>query len=758
MRMEMLMKKLKWILMICLMFCFGVISISLQKPELEVSAYLKQDVIEWDAERKLVYANQNSLTIEACGTGTTIKLVSETEKNGFSLMDLYNSNPSAYSIMPPADGADLSDWSVVFGSENYKGNASSSVSAKILMTGGKIKNVYAGHSVLEYNLQNYLKGSVTFELAGGEVESIFAECGYEQYDSGCKAFGTTSVFNLYGGKVESVVKDGANNATINLKGDVCINRLKIANKSSAEKINIIGNFTANAFIRFQLYEGFSRSDNILKINPDLAENFDFSKISNFTNAPQIAENWELYVSNDNFVRYGFADKVQTAEIVGEAKVGETLSVSIYPQNASADVVWYRINNFVYGQTSSTVIGAGETYTLKSEDGGRVVYAKLRDKNDASNVIQTANTDVVKRIVTSEIVTDENGQVTLYANGADLIIKSVSTGTAIYFDFGQIGVFESEHDISLFDYGVENAFANNADLSNVYVSAGSSDGKNAGDIAITMLGGKIKGILTSSTNSQKLNGSVVVNLLGGDAGSVLVSKQNVKLNCFVNISGELTATINGMQNGQGATKINVVGDLLGDNCFVKFVLDEALINESMVLYCQDAVIDTSKLLFVSTENQVFGSHIISVVEGGVKLVAVDIICASLDGKLDVGQELKANLNPVNANVTYTWLRSKTNSLNDAEVIEGENKNSYKLTEADKGFHIILVLNYGQENQIVVASDKLSEDGNNSIVVWIIVASVIFALLAIVVVWFILWKNNVVSAGIFSGLFNRISKKK
>ncbi len=728
-----------FILAIMLSVCILPALINNNKNSNDASAFIRQNFVDWDTERKLIYAYQNNLEIVEDGTGTTVYLVkSPAEK--VSLSQLYTASQSSYDVEPPANGADLSDWSIVFGAENYLESQSISDSITlILMTGGKIKNIYAGHSVLDNQTVNYLRGKNTFTITGGEVDTIYTEHGYEESGVVTKAHGSNNItFNLFGGTINKlersrVQSNGMFKSKINLKDDIKITEpIVYINSKSGNGITIDGTLTNPNKITIELSADFSINDKILDVSQSITTPFDSESII-LQNKPANSQNWIMFVLNDE-LRFGNNQTVISAFYSGIAMVGETLTIEYAPAEATIEkIIWYRENAYL---GSDSLIGDGFSYTLKPEDGGKRVYAEVYDKLQATPIIVEID-ELIARIDLPEIII-EDGKTFVYANGNDLIIAQDGNGSTIYLDENTIGVLDTE-DLSLKDLGIENAYNDGANLSEVIVSAGSSNNKNSGDIAITLAGGKVKKIITSSTNGEKLTEGVVINLFGGMCENIEASKNDVKLHAIVNIMGDVFASINGIQNNNGATEINVVGEITSPLKSVKIILDKSIIDNNDILSSSMAI-DLTKFMLIDTSGSEITTFEIITTSSGVKLDAISADSVIIEGEFKVGKTLTAVVTPGNANVIYAWYRNSEKSLEGASLIESATAKTYKLTKDDMDSYIILVVS-DEDHSITAYTDKIIIDKNNSnnaIVITVCVISGVLVLSAIIA--FIVFKKK------------------
>lgn len=770
------MKFLKKIIALSLIAGFSMISASMincDKKQETSHAYTREGFLDWDEENKLIYAYQNSLIIARDGDGTTIYLdrpsdyvEGETLVSGdgiltskdISLMDIYNQNPSDYQIAPPADGANLSDWSIVFGGKNVNGTPSSQVKMKVTMTGGDIKNIYAGHSSFEFSVNNELRGVNEFTMTGGSVNSIYTDNGYDEFEQSGRAKGAANItFNLFGGTIQNLVRDTLNvqrkhNSTINLKGDIKIsNGIKFYSTHFGEKLNIVGNLANAELLNFDLNSNFERSDVLFNLDSSISDDFNTNLIS-LKNKPTGSDDWQIYKSS-NAVRYGYSSKITSISIAGETMVDKTLSIVTNPTKATIEsATWFRKDAYL---GSSTIIGAGESYTLKEEDGGKIVYVEVVDKNNPSEKFIAETTGVIKRIDLPQIVT-ENGKTTVYANGNDLIVAGNANESTIYLDAGVIGVLENT-DISLKTAGIENAFDDASDLSNITISAGCSNDKNSGDIAVTIVSGEVGEIVVQSTNGEKLVSNIVINLFGGKVNNVVANKQNVAIETVVNLAGNIKAKLNGIQNNFGPTKLNLLGEITSENGSLTIALDKSLfVEESLVIGSENSEhINLSKFVFVDTNGEKINTFKVSMAENGVVFSPIPVEGVKIDGSLRVNKTLTAKLTPNNANATFKWLKSSTNNIEDAEVIEGATNSTYKLTKDDLGKFIFVIVNEGTDNEFIAGTSKtIAKAFPAWLIVLIVILSVIVLGLISLIIWFVLWKSKKAKAFFLEGVFEKI----
>ena len=210
------MKRLKLLLAICvasLSLCF--VGPKQNIVSTDAASISKPSVIEWDAENKIIYANLNSLLIVADGSGTTIYLDRSADfvndgnyytgdgilnENDKSLAELYAADPTAHDSAAPANGADLSAWSIVIGGNNISGNMSSQKKTVITMTGGAVYNIYNGCSTFQAESDSTIAGeSIVVNILVSSVERQMVQiklnliCLVEQF----KQFAVVMVTNLF---------------------------------------------------------------------------------------------------------------------------------------------------------------------------------------------------------------------------------------------------------------------------------------------------------------------------------------------------------------------------------------------------------------------------------------------------------------------------------------------------------------------------------------------------------------------------------
>lgn len=770
------MKIVKWLgnFFACLCAClFLAGNFKDENQNNQTHAHTNQGFLDWDFERKLIYAYENSILIVADGAGTTIYLDVPTghiegqawasgdgvlTDDDLSLAELYEMNPTMHAKEAPENGADLSEWSIVFGGENLSGGLVSEVAMSAVMTGGKIKNIYAGHSSLSIDVNNTLKSTVKFKMTGGEISTLYTDSGYDEDSLSGIAKGATNIsFDLSGGTINSVIRkienaQGEYNSIINLSGNIkLIQGIKFLKSTAGIGVKITDTLASSAKIVLDLNNSFELSEILIGVSETIIQDFDVNNIT-LKNIPENATTWQVY-KNGEHLRFGVSEKIESVSISGNAVVGQTLTANIFPESAPVQyVTWHRVDAYL---NSSTIIGSGTSYTLKEEDGGKFVYAVILGKNNLNQKITCEYETLIKRIDEPEVV-KSGGVTTVYANGNDLIVASDGGGSTIYLDLGTIGVFDAE-DISLKSAGIANAFDDGTDLSNVIISAGCSNGKDSGDIAVTLVSGKIKKIIVSSTSDVKLVSNIVINLFGGTVNMVEPNKNNVGWDSIVNVAGNVQAKIYGVQHENGATKINIVNNLTSGDGKIAVILDKSLILEkTKIVECEEGV-SFSKSTFTLLDDS--GNRIttfnVNVSDDGIELDPIKVESAKLQGKLKVGKTLKVETTPINANVSCQWFRSFA-SIEDAEAIDGANSNFYKLTSADEGKYIFVVINKGDETEIVLMTENKIKKAVNTGVVIVVIVGVIVLLAVATCVWFILWKKQKVAGGFMTRIFEKLSK--
>ena len=562
-------------------------------------AYAKKGEIEWDEDSKQIYANQNSLLIVADGTGTTVYLdLAEGETletlsgvgdgvlggNDVSLYEMYQANTSKYSVAPPADGADLSDWSIVVGLKNPRVNQSSSSQTKITMLGGQIKNVYGGSASFEAESATKLLGSVEFTMLGGKVDTVFTDQGFVLNNSFGKADGsTTQTFNLFGGEIKKLIRSLDEKLVyytkVNFKGNLKIDEIDSNIFEKNRHFELVGNLEETSDVSFNLDSSFAQSDKLFKCESSeflQALNLNTIKILNASEHPT---GWEVYKSKDG-VRFGLNTVITNVQIVGEAKVGETLTVQVSPTGAALQTCsWFRLDDSL---KRATWLGSGTSYTLTDSDGGKFIYVFATDKNDTTNDFKVDLSVAVERIE-KPVIEIVSGKKFLYANGSDLLVVKDGKGTTVYLDKGIIGELDAE-DKSLADAGIENAPANASNLKEFSISIGASVNKPIGAVTVTVLGGEIKQIVNKSKFDVDVYEYFVVNLFGGKVGLVQMNKNKIDGETYVYVGGSASAKIAGVQNSKGTDTLSISKKL--ENAKIKILLDDSAELENVAIVAEN----------------------------------------------------------------------------------------------------------------------------------------------------------------------------
>lgn len=696
------MRKKILLVMLGLLMCFGLTGFAMScfsRPTNETNAYTKQAVIEWDTDRKLIYANQNSIIINGENSGTTVYIdfaagqdINSYTSSGdgilqagdLSLMSLYNLDPTKHKTMPPADGADLSEWSIVFGSPNMDMEKVSNLKMVATMLGGTIKNIYSGHSCLDVEYINRMLGKVEFNMMGGSVNTIYTDEGYIEQNY-CIADGTSSaVFNLSGGSVQAIkrINEISNGkltyfGKVNVQGSVVVSCVDRDFFKSRTDVTVVGELVSGAQIIIDLENEIDRNDSILKVaNADVLNALDLSKIQ-VINRPNNASLWNLY-KNQNAVRFGYDQKVDSVELVGFAKVGETLTVSVAPAESNVEnVVWFRKDTSI---DKEYIIGYGSTYTVKDVDGGKYIYFRAIDKNDSSQHFTFMTEDVIERIETPEIEINM-GIKTLYLNGYNVLVDGEADKTTIYLDFGEIGVLDSK-DKSLATVGIENAPADSSDLSNFVISAGCSVNKNIGEVTITVLGGNIGKIENFSKNGYALDGYVLVEVFGGNIGLVEIPKASAD-DSIIRLKDDVCVALYSQKHSFASEEVEVVG-VLGEN---------------------------SKISFIVSENSQIGDVLLSSeIENAFKSVRFEVV----DNKGKISTKFTATISGSNV------------------VLSKFVKNGSAASGLDEGLTAFQIVLISLGSAIVLSG-------------------------VVLIVWYVLWTKKIVSAGFMKKIFTKMKRK-
>ena len=767
-----------------LFFVFGIIlscfmlAIAVGKPKSaknNAQAYFKQAFIDWDSERKLIFAYQNSIIIEGEGEGTTIYLDApagwswgETLSSGngelgeedLSLAEIYELNTASYDEEAPADGADLSEWSIVFGAENPFVSIESKVKMSVVMNGGKLKTIYAGHASYQAESCAYLNGQVVCVVNGGEIGTLYTDSGYVEKGDIGKAEGSKNIkFYLNGGKINKLIRSDIMKLTyasvVYVKGNVKIYNIDYKTFRLGEPITLDGNLANDAVLSFDLENNFERSDVIISsIDEDYIESLNLSVIT-LLNPPANSNDWEIY-KNSKFVRYGYNQKITSIEIQGSAKVGETLTLKVTPEKATVSTIsWYRKDEFL---NVISWISYGESYTIKNEDGGKLIYAVAIDKNDIAKRYSYEISEPVERAYKPSVVV-EDGKTTIYANGNDLIISKSGNGTTIYLDKGTIGALDLS-DVSIKDAGIENAPENGSDLSNVCVSAGSNLEMGIGELSVTMLSGTVGEINTISANDKKIDGDVLLNLKGGTVKIVNAGKKYCDDDALVYLSGDINAKIYGMQHENAPTSIRIKNALTCQNGGIVVVVNDDFSEEGIfVIADNEGHLDASKFTIQKNNGTVVNCFALSKSEYTLKISPVKILSAQIVGKNKVGKVLLVEFNPTNAFFhNVQWFRSTTNSFENAERIENANGITYTLTSEDYGKYIFVVVDGDLETEQILMTNGIIKKGLPAwAVALIVVASVLAVLIAAIIIWYVLWKKQKIGAGFMKTIFEKFNSQ-
>ena len=781
------MKRLKLILAVCiasLSLCF--IGPKPNVASTDAASIAKPSIVEWDTENKLIFANLNSLLIVAENGGTTVYLdlpeggaVAEEYQTGdgvlgandLSLADLYAADPSKYTAQAPEDGADLSAWSIVIGGNNIDGNMSSSKKTVITMTGGEIYNIYNGCSTLQAESVSTIAGEeIAVTITGGNVNAIHTDFGYVAQFGGAANGSNKITFNLLGGTIQSVCRGQGNKlvygSKINFGGSIkVVQGIEMAKYVKGSMIYLTSALDDAAMITFDVgdHDGksFSKSNELFTVGAQdvaLLEALDLNQIT-LSNVEEEFADWVVY-KNQNTVKFGYDVKVDTVEITGIFKVGETLRLNFAPATATfKSITWYTINP---STEEMTTLSSGLTCSLSAQDGGDYIYVRAVDQNDATNIFELRSNSAVQRVELPEIVLQDTN-VFLYANGNDLLIVGGEKGTTVYIDLGTIGEKDSR-DISLKESGIKSAYNDDADLSKLTICTGCSNGETTGNVNITMLSGHIKEIISKSKDGKTIDGYVNINLKGGIVDVVSPKSTAVNGEVLVNISANAVAKIYSKFSSLGGAEIRIVGALT-DKSAITIIEDKPILNGNICIEADDEqFIDISKFKFEAPD----GSTI-----SGLKLKkgflddrhTIDYDVKKVDsirlvGKVRVGSTLKVETNPSNAYLSVKWYRSDNDSFDFAEVISGVYDVSYTLTAEDEGKYIFVMAvdGYNHSHVFEASTDKAvaPEKLPSGIVAVLVIAIVVAVLIVAFVVWFILWKKLIVGGWFMTKVFERIDK--
>ena len=793
------MKKLKYILLsIFSVLCFGAVTFAFKQGSNRADAapISKPSLVEWDTDKKIIYANLNSLLIVEDGTGTTVYLdlpdganLSTSYQTGdgiltsadMSLADLYANTPENYTTEAPADGADLSEWVLVLGANNLDGTIQAGTTMKVTMTGGAIKGIYNGCSSFQAESVSSVIASVQVNISGGSVVDIHTDFGYMNEYAGSTVGSKDITFNLTGGTIHNITrgKIPANSynfgSKLNLGADVVISGgIDMSTYTKGTMIHLISALSNSASIAFNLGENFVRSNELLNVPEALMEGFDTSKIV-IKNPPAEASGWTVYKNAQpeisSTIRYGFDVKVATAEISGICKVGETLTLNYTPAEAAfKSVSWYILDKV----TQNTVwISTGLTCELDASEGGDYVYVKAVDKNDNTNIFTLKTSSPIQRVELPEVIA-KNGKVSVYANGNDLLVRGNNSNSTIYIDLGTIGKYDAGVDISLYSADVSGAYPDDSNLTNVTIYAGCSTYKivdekkvydNTGNVSITVLSGHIKGIISDSIEKNKslIYGYVEINLFGGIVESVAPNTKKVNGEVAVNLSGDVNAKIYAPNAELGGAEINIVGKLTCAADSIVILLDKQILNGSPCV--KGDVLencDTTKFAFESTEGYALDSVNLLLLTDLLELVydVVKVHEIKIVGKVKVGSTLTVQTNPLGSYIVVKWYRSTSKHPYFATLIEGVSGSSYTLTEEDEGKYIYVEVSDGYNVNVSFTSITTKKVGPRVMpagMVWlVVVVSVLAALIVAFVLWFVLWKKLIVGALFMAPVFEKLDR--
>ncbi len=769
------MKKFKIFIAICMCFCsFAAVNVR-HELKAEAASVQRPAIIDIDTENKLIYANMNSLIIQKSGTGTTVYL---DVPNGTSVKNLteYVSGDgvltdsdktiSELNANAPASGSDLSEWSIVIGGRDVadKMVTPTNIITSITMTGGSLKAIYNGCSSFNATETPRLEGNVNINITGGEIAEIHTAIGYVG-ENGATASGAEALINITGGTI-GTIKRGKNPSSypnyttkINVGGNIKITGgIDIEDGSVITgfyAVNLISQLSASANLAFEVNENFASGNEILSSSSnELINGLDLTKIS-INNRPQNTESWGIY-KNDSKVRFGINIPLESVIINGYLKVGETLTLSKTPLEASIkSVTWYTKETL---DGTEVVVGTGESLELNDDMGGKYIKVKVIDKNNENNVVEYVTSSPIQMVNTPEVITT-NGETAVYANGNNLLIKDDGTGATIYIDLGTIGELDSR-DISLKAAGVKNAYNNGSDLSDFVVYAGCSGSNVTGHVNITMLGGKLGKIAVKNNNSDKINGNVVISLFGGNVGLVVPNAQNVEGGeVIVNIKGNMVASVYGKGSTLGADKVVLTGKLTNKTGELVFVYDNALLNGEVCFEYNNAEdFKASQIKFISNLGYEIQNIKLDHISKQLVFDLDRVDEVRMVGAAKVGKTLSIQTQEANLYVHVKWYRGKTNDIKQAKLIETSNDINYTLTKSDEGMYIFAVVydGYNYSFEVVKQSIVSPQVVPTNKLVLIITTSVLAALLLVCIVWFILWKYLIVPGLFLSPIFEFINR--
>jgi len=776
------MKKLKiFICCFAMCLCAGLFPTNLfaEKTQAKNVRISKPAVVEWDMTNKIIFANLNSLLIIADGEGTTVYLdlpegasLKDTEyqtgngvldENDLSLSELYalDQDLAVNGAGVPANGSDLSEWSIMFGGNDLDAELFSDKTMRVTMAGGHINNMYNGSTSTAAENDSDLNVKILVYVNSGKINEIHTDMGLMgQY--GAMADGSDNItFNLKGGTISKITRGTKSKwsygSTINLSGSVKITEgFDMSKYVRGTSIKLTSELDASASIAFNLANVYERGNELFVADSTLLETLDLERIV-VKNTPTDSGDWQLYKAN-GAVRFGYTSTISSIQILGEFKVGETLTVSHAPASATiSSVTWFRVDK-VTGQNVYLTPNQDGSYTLTANDGGDYIFVKVTDKNDSTNVLELKATSPVQRVETPKIVT-KNGNKYVYANGNDLLIRKDGNGSTIYIDLGTISVYDEGVDMSLYEAGVEKAFKDGIDLSQVSVMAGSSGDDTTGNVSITILSGHVKEIVADSNNTKKIDGNVEFNLFGGVVDFANTNSQKVSGDVYVNLKGNIKTKVYTTQSKLGPKSIKVVNYLTCKNGSITMLTDKNLINGNACVESDSSdYLNKAKFSFEHVDGYKIKN--VSLVALSEKLVydLDKIKSVRITGNYLVGETLKVETNPLNSYALVKWYRGSSQNIKEATLIEDAHGESYTLTEDDFGMYIFVEVSdgYGYGFDDVTDDVMAKKEASKAITALIVIASIIGALLIAFIVWFILWKNLIVGGVFMTKAFEWVDK--
>ncbi len=178
-----------------------------------------------------------------------------------------------------------------------------------------------------------------------------------------------------------------------------------------------------------------------------------------------------------------------------------------------------------------------------------------------DIIQSVNTD------TNEIQIDIPGY-SIYANGRDLLIRSDGFATYGYYDYGEVGVFDTEDEILMYH-------GSPLDINSYYIYAGGESATTnetritmlSGEVAMIYGGGKLESAKVLSDTMIQIKGGVIKNSIYGGGYSASVEKNSTIIITGGSIAGNVYggghtthASIN------GSTTINISNASIDNNVY------------------------------------------------------------------------------------------------------------------------------------------------------------------------------------------------